>query len=172
MDRVFFHGTGDSDYAFDNMIKIIETGGIKSLNKQNSSMRGLVNGEDYISVCAWDDDIDCSVESMASSFNGWIFGCPCFVISPDIEAIKCGRYHDNYDSNKERVSQFMDEWHVKDFIPLDKIIGIALPFKDEEFIERNKDKVDKIMKYASEYEFQIFESDESLISNTRNIRRR
>jgi len=171
MERVFFHGTGDSDYAFDNMLKIIETGGIKSLEMQNSSFRGLVNGQNYISVCSWDDGIDHSVEKMQSSFNGWIFGCPCFIIR-GIEAIKCGKYHSDYNSEVERVSQFEDEWHVKDFIPLDKVIGIALPLKDVEFINRNKEKVDKILEYATEYNWQVFESDETLIEDTNKLGRR
>lgn len=171
MERVFFHGTGDSDYAFDNMLKIIETGGIKSLRRQNSDYSGLVNGDDYISVCAWDDSIKRDIVKNASSFDGWIFGCPCFVIS-SIDAIKCEKFHPNYDPKVERISQFEDEWHVKDFIPLDKIIGIALPFKDDEFINRNKEKVDKIVRYANNYKWQIYESDESLIENTNKYKRR
>ena len=171
MDRIFFHGTGDSDYAFDNMLKIIESDGIKSLKKQNSNYRGLVNGEEHISVCSWDDSVDHDVIKNKSAFNGWIFGCPCFVIS-GVDAIKCGKYHRDYDAKIERVSQYEDEWHVKDIIPLDKIIAIALPLKDEEFINRNKDKVDKIIKYASIYGWQIFESDESLIENIKKIDRR
>lgn len=169
MERIFFHGTGDSDYGFENMLKIICSGGIKSLKLQGSDYWGLVNGRDYISVCAWDDNISHKVEDLQSAFNGWIFGCPVFIISGDINAIKCGKYHRDYDANIERVSQYKDEWHVKDIIPLDKIIGIALPFKDEEFISANKPIVDLIMEFAKEYEWIVLECDNTLIDNTKKL---
>ena len=65
-----------------------------------------------------------------SSFYGWIFNMPCFIIDDNIEAIHAKKVEHGYnlDHNKERVSEFVDEWHVKDIIPLDKIKGIALPF--------------------------------------------
>ena len=171
MDRIFFHGTGDDYYSLERMLKIIESGGIKSLNKRGVKDIGLFNGRNYISVCSWDDDISHDITDNKSAFNGWIFNCPCFIIE-GIDAIKCEPYHLNYDSESERVSQFEDEWHVKDYIPLDKIIGIGLPLTNERFISQNKEVLDKIMEYAGNYNWIILESDESLIENINNLKRR
>ena len=127
----FYHGTGDSDEALDIMLQIIESGGIKSKNKRNECYYTLFNGDDYISVAKWCyGDRPGYYATLESSFYGWIFNMPCFIIDDNFEAINAKKVEHGYnlDHNKERVSEFVDEWHVKDIIPLDKIKGIALPF--------------------------------------------
>ena len=167
----FYHGTGEYvETALDTMIMIIQSGGIKSKNKQKSNRHTLFNGDDYISVARWSGMENPDVpEMLRSSFYGWIFGCPTFIISPDIEAIHAGPYNGySYDPSKERVSQFVDEWHVKDEIPLDKVVGIALPFiwgKDNPLA---LSKIRRILEYAKVYGWKVFNSDMELIQRIEN----
>lgn len=164
----FYHATGDDEESLNKMLNIIRTGSIKSLRKQNLT-GGLFNGDDYISVAAWDSNIDVDNPNFffESSFGGFIFGLPCFILSSDIPAIKCEvRRNSIYDSKKERVSQYVDEWHVQDEILIDKVVGIALPsievLSEEEIITMNL-----ILECAKAYNWEVFTSDINLVQNVR-----
>ena len=163
----YYHGTGVYvKTALDVMIEIIESGGIKSKNKRKDNKETLFNGDDYISVAKWDGgEVERDVfEMFESTFYGWIFGCPTFIISPDIETVKTDAYNGyTYDASRDRVSKFRDEYHVKDEIPLDKIVGIAIPFywvkKDKSVLQ----KIAKILNYAQMYGWKVFNSDMYLV---------
>ena len=164
----YYHGTGYNEDALDTMIQIIESGGIKSMNQRNTYYDTLYNGEDYISVSKWIyDDIEDESSYKDSSFYGWIFNMPCFIIDDSIEAIHAKKVEHGYnlDHNKERVSEFVDEWHVKDVIPLDKIVGIALPFGWIKNSLRVLKKVLVILKYAKENDWQVYDSNLDLVKN-------
>jgi hypothetical protein len=162
----FFHGTGEDCSALEIMIDIIESGGIKSKNKRNEHYFTLFNGDDYVSVTRWVYDNPSHLSAdMDSSFYGWIFNMPCFIIASDIDAIhaKKIRVGEAYDYNKDRVSVFIDEWHVKDEIPLDKIVGVALPFS---WLRKSKEvlvNILQILKYAKQYNWQVYDSNMNLI---------
>ena len=167
----FYHGTGDYvGTALDTMIKIIESGGIKSKNKQRSNHYTMYNGDDHISVAKWSGQENRNFSDMLqSSFYGWIFGCPTFIISPDIEAIHAKQVKGYfYDFNRERLSEFIDEWHVKDEIPLDKIVGIALPFNWSVNNPIAMRKIGKILEYAKAYNWKVFNSDIELVHSVEN----
>lgn len=182
--KCFYHGTGDYlDLALTNMLSIIETGFIKSKNKQNElktsfAERGLYNGGDYISLCAWDESVDHRIESFDSAFNGWIYGCPFFILSNDINAVHCKKIKlgTTYDPTIERVSQFSDEWHVKDVIPITKVLGIALPLDvinadlEKGLIEPEMfEKVKKIIELAEKNSWFILERcDELAVESIEN----
>lgn len=165
----FYHATGDNDKTYDTMLAIISDGAIKSRRMRNDVIgRSLFNGEDYISVAAWNDSFDKNSNDYLfnSSFLGFVFGLPCFIISGDIPAIKCEfRRGKPYDSSIERVSQYRDEWHVKDIIELDKVVGIALP--KLQYTEQEKEKAKQILEYAKVYNWEIFVSDENLVESVR-----
>jgi hypothetical protein len=95
---------------------------------------------------------------------------PCFIIDDSIEAIHAKKVEHGYnlDHNKERVSEFVDEWHVKDIISLDKIVGIALPFGWIKGSLRTLKKVLVILKYAKENEWQVYDSNLDLIKNVQS----
>ena len=164
----FFHGTGEGEDALDVMLQIIRSGGIKSKNKRNEDYDTLFNGDDYISVAKWCyEEMPGYFAGLESSFYGWIFNLPCFIIDGSIEAIHATRIERpySYDHNKDRVSQFIDEWHVKDEITLDKIVGIALPFA---WIKKSKHslmQVLEILKYAKSFNWQVYNSDMSLVES-------
>ncbi len=167
----FFHGTGDNlEVALDIMIRIIKTGAIQSKNKRKSKDLTLFNGDDYISVARWEEGFDYeNLGMIMSSLYGWVYGCPTFIISPDIEAVHTSLYRGGfYDPKKDRVSQFVDEWHVKDEIPIDKVVGIAIPF---DFLGKNPFALSltkKILEYARAYEWKVYNSDINLIKSIEN----
>ncbi len=167
----FFHGTGNGEEALNKMLQIIESGGIKSKNMRNEDYDTLFNGDDYVSVARWCYDVMPGYNAgLESSFYGWIFNMPCFIIDGDIEAIHATRVERPYsfDHNKDRVSQFIDEWHVKDEIPLDKIVGIALPFSWIKQSKRSLLKILEILKHAKDNNWQVYNSDMSLIESIAN----
>ena len=54
----FYHATGDDDESLKRMLAIIESGAIYSKRKLGITDRGLFNGQNYISVAAWNDDMN------------------------------------------------------------------------------------------------------------------
>ena len=161
----YYHGTNlIYNNGLDIMINIIESGGIKSNNKRLSYSTGGYNGDDYISVGKWDREENIDFNRFNEScFYGWIFWCPTFIIDCNIDAIHAEKTNGPVDTNKGRYSSFIDEYHVKDEIELDKVRGIALPFS---LIKGNKDyllKTLKILQYAKIYKWNVYESDMFLV---------
>ncbi|MBQ1812935.1 MAG: hypothetical protein II119_03185 [Bacilli bacterium] len=163
MEKVdyFYHGTGEYILdALNTMKSIITSGAIKcrrNLGKTDEPTSW--NGIDYVSVCAYDGDLDI----IDSSFGGWIQYCPCFILSNDIDAIKCEYTRDFTDVGG--YSQYKDEWHVKGDIPIDKVIGIALP--DIVFTDEEKELVEDIISAANEFGWEIFSSTDALADDVR-----
>lgn len=168
----YYHGVGEFlEYALRTMLEIIESGGIMSKNMRKTNDLTLYNGDDYISVAKWEEGFDYDKYGhLVSAFYGWIYNLPVFIISPDIEAIHAkmvpiGR---SYDSSKERVSQFVDEWHVRDIIPLDKIVGIALPFDEKIEDPFALGYMRKIIEYAKFYGWKVYNSNMDLVKSVEN----
>lgn len=166
----YYHGTNlIYNNGLDIMIDIIESGGIKSNNKRLSKSFGIYNGDDYISVGKWDREENIDLNRLNEScFYGWIFWCPTFIIDSDIVAIHAEKMNGSVNPNEGRYSSFIDEYHVKDEIKLDKIRGIALPFS---LIKGDRDyliKTLKILKYAKLYKWNVYESDLFLIDRVDN----
>lgn len=166
----FYHATGDDENNLKKMLNIIKTGYITSKRKQGILDNDYgFNGLDYISVAAWDDSININDKNffLDSSFGGFIFGLPCFILSNDIPAIKCGSIPaDGSNALVDRVSQYVDEWHVKDEISIEKVVGIALPDFDNYSWEDNLIK-EKIIEYANSFNWEIFISNEHLVESVR-----
>lgn len=147
MSKFFLHGTDD----IKTMIDIIRTNGIKSRRLQKNFRPGYFNTQDYISVCKKERD-DLIFEHKISAFETFIKDEFCFIITDEINAIKTKFLNPREFSteekmlkyvkkhNKTRYSDMYDEWQVKDEIPLNKIVGIGLPFSYiEERINENLD---------------------------------
>lgn len=166
----FYHATGDDENNLKKMLNIIKSGHIFSKRKQGIIDNDLgFNGLDYISIAAWDDSININDRTffLDSSFGGFIFGLPCFILSNDIPAIMCGSIPaDGSNSLVDRVSQYIDEWHVKDEILIEKVVGIALPDFSKYSIE-DKLIIDEILRYANKYNWEIFVSNEKLVELVR-----
>ena len=161
----YYHGTNQIfNKGLDIMIDIIESGGIKSKNRRFGDLSGLYNGDDYISVGKWNREENIGFDRFDEScFYGWIFWCPTFIIDPDIDAIHAEKINGLVEPNKGRYSSFIDEYHVKDEIELDKIRAIALPFFLIKGSEDYLIKTLKILQYAKIYKWNVYESDSFLI---------
>lgn len=149
MKRIFYHGIFCNDisqafdsielYAIETMIKIIETGGLKSRRLQGTTSSYGFNGDDYISICSKESEEEYT-KYPTSAYYTYINNNFCFIISDNIDAIKI-RYNtvNNYldfmvicglmrQIPNQRFSDMFDEWQVKDKINLGHFIGIGIPF--------------------------------------------
>ena len=88
-----------------------------------------------------------------------------FIIKDDIDAIKCDLRDGDYDAKVDRVSQFKDEWHVRDCIPISEVIGIFLPLNNKIYMSHNRERIELLVKYAEEFEWDIFDSGIDLCKN-------
>lgn len=164
MKRIFYHGIFYNDISklfnsveleiIETMIKIIKTGGLKSRRRQGKTSAYGFNGDDYISICSKEDELEYS-KYPTSAFYTYVNNNFCFIISDDIDAIKVrynevNRYIDFMVISElmrkfpnQRFSDMFDEWQVKDEISLSHIIGIGIPFCRVSNIDKTGEDVKK-----------------------------
>ena len=139
MSKYYYYGC-----RTDDMIEIIKTGEIKSQRKLGLTYGRGFNRLDYISVCNKCSDKEYEkykkrLKYYVDAYSMFIEDRFCFIISDEITAIKTeylehysfSRYQLNkyIDEHPEtRYSDMIDEYQVKDSIPLKYIIGIGIPF--------------------------------------------
>lgn len=168
MDRYYYHGIGEEIEleTLESMLTIMDTGVIKS--------RGSVgySGDEYEHVCLYrknDNHNYSGGDRMGTAYEGWINHAFCFVISPNIEALKTAHYHNLEDESSASFTDLIDEWRSDGEIPLDRVVGIGLPLDkirdlratagssvDEEF----DDKLGDILVFAESMDWMIINSDE------------
>jgi hypothetical protein len=181
VSKYFYHGTD-----LDNLISILLTKEIKCrriLSEQNiktsiklhPSNPGY-NGKNYISVCM--PNIDSF--SNNSAYKLFIKNSFCTIIDGNITATKTldssnqlvrTTYHDEYEqfklnneASEYRFSDLKDEWQVKYSIPLNKIIGIAIPFKRINNNIYNPKKIKLLINLAKENNLLILDSSDKIFS--------
>ena len=182
MSKYFYHGTD-----LDNLISILMTKEIKCRKmlcdeKIKTSIRfdysnPGYNGREYISVCMPNSD-SLAINSAYKLFikNGF-----CAIIDGNIEAIKTldsgsqiikKKYKDEYEQfkiNNEdseyRFSDLKDEWQVKYSIPIDKIVGIAIPFNKINCNIFNPRKIKLLINLARQNNLLIVDSSDKLFSD-------
>ena len=171
MERFYYHGLGDfyPNISLDMALQIINSGGLKSRNEARK-----YGDDNYSHVCVYkkNEEYDYSdIEKLVKSVRGgWIDHCVFFIISPDIEAKKVivddgvGFYEDG-----TPYTNLVDEWRTDGNVPLDKIVGIAIPFdsikeKKErfpyEFDEEFDRKLKEILDFALKDGWMVENSDE------------
>ena len=176
--KYFYHGIKEGKMCFippvqciDKMIKIIESGGLKSSSQLGKTRAHTYNGLDYISLCRIEDMNEYCKHNPTAFFH-FIFVNFCFVISDEVEALKTKQldtsmYRDYFEleciiqASNERYSDMFDEWQVYKEIPLKYIIGIGIPsivvnrFKyDSEFMT----KLEKLENIAQELNLDIVDT--------------
>lgn len=95
------------------------------------------NGTRFISCCKYLPDL---VHSSNSSYREFIAGQYAFVIK-DIDAIEAKFVEKNFGYYRmlsrlpinKRYSAWCDEYQIKDYIPLDQVVGIKIPNRKCEF---------------------------------------
>lgn len=137
MERYFYHGIGEDISCLFKMLEIINSGGLKVRSKD----------EKYNHVCLYkkNEEYDYNKEEklLSSARGGWIDNCWFFIISPDVTAKKVKVSNKTgFDELGNPTSNLVDEWRSEGDIPLDKIVGIGIPFdyiaqeeKEFDFVE-------------------------------------
>lgn len=189
MKRVFYHGIfcHNTNEIFDSieicaietMIKIIETGGLKSRRLQGKTSAYGFNGDDYISICSKENEQEYSKYPI-SAYYTYINKNFCFILDDDIDPIKI-RYNEvnncldfeviseiMHHFPTQRFSNMFDEWQVKDKIDLCHFIAIGIPFdnfsKDDGIYENCQRKLEQLIDIANELGLDIVNT-----SDTREI---
>lgn len=135
MSKYYYHGLSGAFLVISTMLKILQTGGLKSRRLLGEGENGY-NGLDYVSVCKKYSQQDYKDTEMDNAFYTFVQNSFCFIISDRVEAIKtkpAGSIKwDNYSDvllsdKRERISDMFDEWQVYHEIPLSMIVGIGIP---------------------------------------------
>lgn len=137
MERYFYHGIGDDISCLFKMLEIINSGGLK--------VRGKTEKYNHVCLYKKNEEFDYSKEEklLSSARGGWIDNCWFFIISPDVTAKKVKVSNKTrFDELGNPTSNLVDEWRSEGDIPLDKIVGIGIPFdyiaqeeKEFDFVE-------------------------------------
>lgn len=168
MERYYYHGIepypDDNAISLQQLINIIKSGAIKTYDK----VRGKkIEGMNHICLYKKDETVDYLKRKPFplgefSALDAWINNCLVFIISPDINAYK-PIYKKDYNRSKEETNVF-DEWRTNEDIPIEKIVGLALPFDWlKEMAEENKiyyEKLNELLTIAKEYNWMIVNSEE------------
>lgn len=151
MSKYFYHGTR----TIDTILQVFNCQEIQSQRLQGFEKSYGYNGLDYISLCKKEDNKE-YVTRRKNSFNGYIKGNFCFIISDEIDALKTEYKNcDNMtyeelqiflsEHSDTRYSDMFDEWQVRDSISLKYIVGIGLTI--DKILERIEDDKNKCFFY-------------------------
>ena len=172
MNRLFYHGFEPEYYLSEGvrrMIDIINSGGVKLRNESRGIDSNILSH-----ICLYRKNMNFDYSSpeflIKSARAGWIDNCMVFVISDDIKA--------TYIPPNVEVEGFglktnlVDEWRCLENIPLDKIIGIALPLNsiqitldgknplaDENEVHELKEAIKELKKICAQYGLKTFNSE-------------
>ena len=174
MERYYYHGLefwpDTEDSPLQIIIDIIKSGAIKT----RSSLSGdIKEGMNHICLYKKDETVDYSnrdITTKMSALDGWINNCMVFIISPTINAYQPVQKKQYSRENSE--TNIFDEWRINENIPLEKIVGLALPLtqieelSQEEWIDNDTyqklylEKLNELIIIAKEYGWIIVNSDE------------
>jgi len=141
MKHYSYHGfepTCDFSFSIKHKLKIIKSGGIKRRARLSNTIDPKLDH-----VCLYRKNENFKYENtpesmLQSAKSGWIDNCMVFIISDTINAkyIPPNTEVEGYGLKTNLV----DEWRSREDIPLDKIIGIALPLDSIRNVLNGKDK--------------------------------
>ena len=168
MERYYYHGIesylDEEASMLETMLTIIKSGAIKTFNNLNGT-----NSEGMNHICLFKKNDSFDYEHREpypmgpmSSLDAWIGNGVVFVISPDIDAYQA-KYTSNY-RREEGTTNIIDEWRTNSDIPLEKIVGIALPLDTiKEEMETSKvwgEKLNQLLEIAKQYGWFIVNSED------------
>ena len=166
IDNYYYHGT-----SLDHLISILET---KELNEgtlkyKHKKYNGPdYNGLDYVSLCKPNSESSDSY----SAFNIFIVNHFCLIINDSVSAVKtitCEPFvlqtlNNKY--NNLRFSDLSDEWQVKTRIPLDNVVGIAIPFQRIDHNVYDLRKIKHLLQLAKDYDLPVIDSSFNIFNGT------
>ncbi len=160
-EDAYFHGLAgnaivfnDNEYVINisllQLENILITGGIYSRNKLKEhnilySHKGVINGDDYISVCVMnpsEDEFKGYNEGFESSYVNYVyFNKIALIIDKNIES-KCEF------RNSDGVYMLPGERQIKDGVLFDDVVGISVMFDNEDLVNEIVFKIrDILQKY-------------------------
>lgn len=133
---------------------ILVTGGIYSRNKLAEhnitySHKGVINGDDYISVCVMnpsEEEFHGYNEGFESSFVNYVyFNKIALIIDKNVES-KC-----EFRSN-DGIYMLPGERQIKDGVSIDDVVGITIMFENELLVNEVASKInDLLQKYNKSF---------------------
>ena len=155
---MYFHGLAgnaivfnDNEYVINisllQLENILITGGIYSRNKLKEhnilySRKGVINGDDYISVCVMnpsEDEFKGYNEGFESSYVNYVyFNKIALIIDKNIES-KCEF------RNGDGVYMLPGERQIKDGVSFDDVVGISVMFDNEDLVNEVAFKIKDIL---------------------------
>lgn len=137
MKRYYYHGLeGDFVECLNGMLLIINSGELKTRNMDMD--KNDSEYDRYNHVCLYrkneEFDYDAGLEAFCKSARaGWIDHCWFFIVSPDVSAKNVAQSSKvGFDEFGNPLTNLVDEWRSDGSIPLDKIVGIGIPFDNIE----------------------------------------
>lgn len=182
MSKYYYHGIRNG-LVLDKILNIFKDKGITSKRLQHNLCNSGFNGLDYISICKKEEE-SLYHKFPNNAFYNYVQDHFCFILTDDLDVIKPEIIPDakswnrfeliNYFNSKPgmQFSDMFDEWQVKDYIPLSKIIGIGIPVANLKSIfltgtmyssETSRESLDilkKIIFLANELKLDIIDSSE------------
>lgn len=159
MERYFYHGFEGIDLGegIEQMLKYIESGHLRERSETDEKLK-------HICLYRKNEEVDYDkLPILKTALSSWIENCFVFVLSPDLEAEH---------QPPDKVQGLVDEWRSFKDIPMDKVVGIALPldsinksldgesiFSEEEIPVISK-YLPKLKEVAQEMGWMIVNSDE------------
>lgn len=168
MERYYYHGIetflDDEASCLEMMIDIIKSGAIKTFNNVNGT-----NSEGMNHICLYKKNDSFDYEHREpipmgpmSALDAWIGSGVVFVISPDINAYQA-KYTPEY-KRHEGGTNIIDEWRTDEDIPLEKIVGLALPLDTiRQEMQDNKvwgEKLNQLLEIAKQYGWFVVNSED------------
>lgn len=139
---MYYHGIINGIVP-DKVIRILESGEISSATRMGASKKIGFNENDYVSVCKNLGE-EVYADYPKNAFKKYVVNHFCFIIEdsidaeavefiPDAEKMSAFELHKLKLANPcKRFSDIVDEYQVRDYIPLDKVIGIGIPYSLDE----------------------------------------
>ncbi len=174
--KYFYHGTDINSF-----MKILDTGEIKCrklIDREGIKIHRTLevtlgvgyNGTEYISLCRLNQD---SYQG-DSAYQIFVRNSYCFIISDDIPAIKPldissqeirKQYSEelllfvkNRDKSEVRFTNMKDEWQIKMRIPLQYIVGIAIPIRRLKYYPHHFYDIQRAIALAEMYHLDVVDS--------------
>lgn len=135
---MYYHGVVNG-LVNDKVVSILEKQEISSANRMETNKRIGFNENDYISICRNLGE-DTYRQYPNNAFNKYILNHFCFIIEDSISAIPIefipdasemsafDLYNLKRSNPDNRFSDIVDEYQAKDYIPMNKIVAVGIPY--------------------------------------------
>ncbi len=173
MSKYFYHGIV-TFLPCESILEIVKSGAILSHRKVGYPYPGGFNQWDYISLCKKEtDEKYSSLEDQSEAFTKYIQNQYCLIIDDSIPAFQPTLVHtSSFQTNEvvdkyyqshpnEPITDMIDEWQVRDEIPLSKVVGLGIPVRTLQkgaAFNAYREKVKKLYRIATSFHWDIVDT--------------